>query len=74
LISQCYHLSFSGGVGGKGGEGGIQGGGGGPGEGPRMYYDVKAENFNMNLYVDSSTPKHCFSITKNLTEATPEIF
>jgi hypothetical protein len=74
LISQCYHLSFPGGVGGKGGKGGRQGGDGGTGEGPRMSYDVKTEHFTVNLYVDSSPPKYCFSITENFTEATPERF
>jgi hypothetical protein len=37
-----------------------------------MSYDVKAEKFTVNLYVDSSSPKDCFSITENVTEATPE--
>jgi hypothetical protein len=74
LISQSYHLSFPGGVGGNGGEGGRQGGDGGTGKGPRMFYDVKTENFTVNLYAGSSSPKYYFSVTENLTEATPERF
>jgi hypothetical protein len=39
-----------------------------------MSYDVKAENFTVNLYVGSSSPKYNFSVTENSTEATPERF
>ncbi|KAJ7024705.1 hypothetical protein C8F04DRAFT_1239570 [Mycena alexandri] len=36
-----------GGTGGGGGKGGVEGGNGGTGEGPKMYYDVKAEQFTV---------------------------
>ncbi|KAJ7028112.1 ankyrin repeat domain-containing protein [Mycena alexandri] len=36
-----------GGTGGSGGKGGVEGGNGGAGEGPKMYYDVKAEQFTV---------------------------
>ncbi|KAJ7024703.1 ankyrin repeat domain-containing protein [Mycena alexandri] len=36
-----------GGTGGSGGKGGVEGGNGGTGEGPKMYYDVKAEQFTV---------------------------
>jgi hypothetical protein len=41
-------------MGGSGGVGGEQGGNGGTGEGPRMTYgNIQAQNFTVNLYVDS---------------------
>jgi hypothetical protein len=73
-----YYSSFSGGVGGNGGVGGGQGGSGGIGaigEGPRITYgSIHTQHFNMNLYVDSSSPEYYFSIMENLTEATPDRF
>ncbi|KAJ6538355.1 hypothetical protein DFH09DRAFT_1398709 [Mycena vulgaris] len=41
---------ISGGTGGDGGQGGQHGGGGGVGEGPRMYYNIQAEHFNVNTH------------------------
>ncbi|KAJ7028115.1 ankyrin repeat domain-containing protein [Mycena alexandri] len=40
--------SIYGGTGGSGGKGGVEGGNGGTGEGPKMHYDVQAEQFIVN--------------------------
>ncbi|KAF7371435.1 FabD/lysophospholipase-like protein [Mycena sanguinolenta] len=40
---------ISGGQGGTGGQGGIRGGGGGSGEAPTFNYQIKADNFTMNM-------------------------
>jgi hypothetical protein len=62
-------------MGGSGGVGGEQGGTGGTGQGSRVTYgDIHAQNFTVNVYVDPASSKHCFSITENLTVATPERF
>ncbi|KAJ7028092.1 ankyrin repeat domain-containing protein [Mycena alexandri] len=43
-VNQIIH----GGTGGSGGKGGIEGGNGGTGEGPKMHYNVQAEQFIVN--------------------------
>ncbi|KAF7337592.1 hypothetical protein MSAN_02232500 [Mycena sanguinolenta] len=49
-------LNISGGRGGNGGKGGGQGGSGGTGEGPSLYYDIKAERLD-NLTFNNITQR-----------------
>jgi hypothetical protein len=52
-------------MGGSGGVGGEQGGSGGTGQGPTITYgNIHTQNFIVNLYVDSSSPEYCFTITE----------